>query len=779
MNFTKFKNCKIKSKFCEIRSKFCEFEICFKGSLFYFCIKTKSCVLRNTYYVELKKRINMKTKFLQKTKRSSCFKSLFVVILVLGSTINVQAWPWLDKSSNVEYDIWNTSGAGTTGDWMAQVTKLPEGCVSIAIPSTIGFTYESGGKNHSAAATVVKILALGGPQRQGNLTQIELPPTIKSIGDGIFSYNRNVYHVVAPGDTLRSNEKLQRVTALYITEVGLSTFENCPALTSLNIPIVETIGNKAFKNCTALKSISLPETLKSIGDNAFEGCTAMTSFTIPESVLSISNRAFMNTPITSLRLPKGLKNVVSETFFGSSIATIYYDCEQLQVKANPMFIPAFDSRMFPSLTNVYIGNAVRNIEGIFINSNVKNVTIPEGMENIKSAFSNCRSLQTITVPSSVTTASTAFSDCVSLKEITVLGNTIYGSEFKGCTNLEAFTILYNITRIEGSAFEKSGLRTITIPASVKITGVYTFASCPNLEEVIIRNDTIEERQFWDCGNIKKVDMSENIKAIRVSAFYRCGNLEKIDIPASIQSIGEYAFGNCTGLKEITVHWQTPLNIYSHSVFSEVTISNVKLRVPRGTMELYKSAYVWKSFKIEENIELSSAPSSTSALVSWYEVLNAASYKLDVFTDEARTQLFNSYNLDAQGKLRSMNEEKLSYTVQGLSPQTDYFYTLTAYDANQNVIGTYENNFVTLLLNGINENKNIAVGFYPNPVIDHIYITNSTKKASIKIIDLNGIILINNRYHESGIDVSHLPTGLYLLQIALPEGEVVTEKFIKR
>lgn len=61
----------------------------------------------------------------------------------------------------------------------------------------------------------------------------------------------------------------------------------------------------------------------------------------------------------------------------------------------------------------------------------------------------------------------------------------------------------------------------------------------------------------------------------------------------------------------------------------------------------------------------------------------------------------------------------------------------------------------------------------------LHVSGLTGNESIKIIDLTGNILVNNQYPESGIDVSYLPSGIYLLQIVLPENKVISQKFVKK
>lgn len=64
-------------------------------------------------------------------------------------------------------------------------------------------------------------------------------------------------------------------------------------LTDVEIPAtVTTIGDNAFRNCTSLESLALPDAVTSVNKEAFRGCSGLKNLKIGESVSLLHNYAF-------------------------------------------------------------------------------------------------------------------------------------------------------------------------------------------------------------------------------------------------------------------------------------------------------------------------------------------------------------------------------------------------------------------------------------------------------------------------------------------------------
>ena len=70
--------------------------------------------------------------------------------------------------------------------------------------------------------------------------------------------------------------------------------------------------------------------------------------------------------------------------------------------------------------------------------------------------------------------------------------------------------------------------------------------------------------------------------------------------------------------------------------------------------------------------------------------------------------------------------------------------------------------------------------YPNPVLSSLTIElGSNIIEEFMIIGINGKVVIQSKFFENTIDVSHLSEGFYAIRLTTSEGKVLTSSFIKK
>ena len=114
---------------------------------------------------------------------------------------------------------------------------------------------------------------------------------------------------------------------------------------------------------------------------------------------------------------------------------------------------------------------------------------------------------------------------------------------------------YPVIGIDNYAFRNcSGLRSITIPNSVKSIGLRAFWGCSSLTSITIPNgvESIEYGTFWGCSSLTSITIPNSVKSIDVDAFWGCSSLTSITLPNSVKSIGLSAFQGCNSLTSITI-----------------------------------------------------------------------------------------------------------------------------------------------------------------------------------------------------------------------------------
>ena len=385
------------------------------------------------------------------------------------------------------------------------------------------------------------------------LKSIDLPATITSIGDGVFTNCKNL--------TAVTYEELN------LSAIGKDTFKGCASLRDFDIPSsVVSIGDNAFDGCKMLTNVTIPTAISSLGNNAFRDCIALTSvvFDLNSNLAVVGAEAFcgcMN--LSTLVLPESVKVIGESAFFGcSALGTIDLPDVLENIKSYAFYGCA-------SLKEITIPDSVVTIERSAFNNcqALKKVNFASGSSLSligEHSFENCIALSSFDVPSGVTTiGEEAFYNCGKLVSVTfsddALLNTISKNAFVGCSSLENIALPSNVATIgDGAFYGCKSLNLVTIPDNSNLVeiGDNAFYNCDSLVGVLFGDASslikVGAKAFYDCDRLITVDFGafSPLQSIGEKAFYDCGALFTMTLPIDLNSVGKDAFTNCFRLVEV-------------------------------------------------------------------------------------------------------------------------------------------------------------------------------------------------------------------------------------
>lgn len=169
-------------------------------------------------------------------------------------------------------------------------------------------------------------------------------------------------------------------------------------------------------------------------------------------------------------------------------------------------------------------NVVEIRSGAFNNAGILGIKLPASLKVVtEKAFYYCTTLLEVYLGDATTTiAAQAFEGCIAIETVKMnQGLEEIGMQSFGyCSLLNTIEIPSTTKKIGMGAFCLSGLKSVTIPASVEL---------------------IDESAFATCSNLESVKIESGVKTIGNEAFSGCDNLKNVEIPASVESIGKRTF----------------------------------------------------------------------------------------------------------------------------------------------------------------------------------------------------------------------------------------------
>ena len=476
------------------------------------------------------------------------------------------------------------------------------------------------------------------------VSKLEIPSAITEIKNYTFYNCTSISTIVFPSGILK---------------IGNSAFVNCSNLTSVTIPnSVTTIDENAFNGCTGLASLTIGSSVGSIGNYAFGNCTGLKSVTSLNSTPpTCGTGVFQGVTISSIPLtvPAGSESLYKATYTWQDFK---YKEESENPGDDPAvdtsglkynIISSTDVEVIGG-TEKYTGDIVipsqTTIDGKTYNvtkisdyafhqcSSLTRVSIPNSVTVIGNfAFYGCTSLTNVSIPNSVTNIGEyAFRDCIGLTSIEIPNSvtSIADETFCNCKSLTSIEIPNSVTSIGNNAFLWcSSLTSISIPYSVTSIGSHALGGCSSLVSIVVesgnnkydsRNNcnaiietasntliagcmnsiipnsvtVIGDGAFGYCSYLTSIEIPNSVISIDNNAFYRCSGLTSVTIGSSVTSIGVGAFYDCSGLTRVTSLRTTPPTCGT-DVFYNVSVGNITLEVPAGSVSLYQSADTWKDF----------------------------------------------------------------------------------------------------------------------------------------------------------------------------------------
>ena len=219
---------------------------------------------------------------------------------------------------------------------------------------------------------------------------------------------------------------------------------------------IEGIGEAAFKR-SGLRSVSIPEGVTAIPSGCFSECEQLEDVNFPDSVESLGGYAFADCiKLKSIVLPNGIKTIESQCFAGSGLETITIP-ESVAEIGGSCFI---NCRSLKTVDMSRCAVEVLKKATFMACTELKNITLPDHLIDIDSAFYEENCVEYLILPETVkhvSLGSNYMYPMESLRWVVWPTGLLDASGFESATNLEVVYYMgseYQWSLVTGKEYDR-------------------------------------------------------------------------------------------------------------------------------------------------------------------------------------------------------------------------------------------------------------------------------------------------------------------------------------
>ena len=323
----------------------------------------------------------------------------------------------------------------------------------------------------------------------------------------------------------------------------------------------------------------LPDTIKRIGNNVFRGKSfsdVLNEFVMPADLEEIGDFAFFDSNVHKISLNSKLKKIGTGAFAKNYISDIELDKNNKYFKLVDNNLYNYDmtelimTDSVSEITEFKVPDTVKKIDYKAINYySIDKLILPEGLEELGESCLSAYIIKELTIPSTLKTIGkfNISPDIVSKINVST-DNPVFKIINGVLYNVKDKELFYVPSDIDTENF--------TVEEGTETIGDRAFQSCKNVKKVILPDSvTVIEDAAFNAAHISQINFPENLEYIGETAFCSSEIGGDIVLPDSVKFIGDSAFSSLPDLISIYIP-DSVENIFEHTFSYDENLDTVYL-----------------------------------------------------------------------------------------------------------------------------------------------------------------------------------------------------------